>query len=200
MTGTIHLTMPLTAWAGLTDTAGEVAGYGPADAATCRALAALMTPASTTRWQLSLLTPAGQPLATTTAPASHPPPTGPAALRWAAALRPTLTWLQATGCRHHRAEDSYQPSRRLRNLITFRQPECAFPGCRRPATRGDLDHTQPHDQGGRTCECNLAPLCRQHHRAKQAPRWHLTQDQPGALTWQLPSGRRYTARPHSYPV
>ena len=45
-------------------------------------------------------------------------------------------------------------------MITIRQPTCSFPGCRRPAIRCDDDHTLPYDQGGRTCECNLAPLCR----------------------------------------
>jgi hypothetical protein len=49
----------------------------------------------------------------------------------------------------------------------------------------------PFDQGGRTCECNLAPLCRRHHRAKQAPGWHLDQHRPGEMTWRTPSGRVY---------
>jgi hypothetical protein len=34
---------------------------------------------------------------------------------------------------------------------------CAFPGCRRPASQCDLDHTAPFQRGGLTCECNLAP-------------------------------------------
>ena len=56
------------------------------------------------------------------------------------------------------------------------------------------------DLGGRTCECGLAPLCRRHHRAKQAPNWGLTQDQPGVMTWQLPHGRTYQTTPDPYPV
>jgi hypothetical protein len=85
-------------------------------------------------------------------------------------------------------------------LITIRQPTCSFPGCRRPAVRCDEDHTHPYDQGGRTCECNLAPLCRRHHRAKQAPGWHLAQDHPGIMTWRLPSGRTYQTAGDPYPV
>lgn len=200
VTGTIYLTMPLSTWAGLTDTAGEVAGYGLVDAATSRDLATLMTQAAATRWQVSLVTPAGQAIATASARAGQPPPPGPAAIRWAAAAAGQLAWLQTSNCGHERAEDGYQPSRRLRNLVIFRQPECSFPGCRRPGARCDLDHTTPFDQGGLTCECNLAPLCRQHHRAKQAPGWRLTQGQPGVMHWQLPSGRHYRARAHSYPV
>ena len=44
---------------------------------------------------------------------------------------------------------------------------------------------------GRTCECNIGPVCRRHHKAKQAPRWHLEQPEPGVMTWRLPSGRVY---------
>jgi hypothetical protein len=61
-----------------------------------------------------------------------------------------------------------------------------------------LDHTVPWDQGGLTCECDLAPLCRHHHRCKQAEGWHLTQHQPGILTWRVPSGRTYTTNPTRY--
>jgi len=53
---------------------------------------------------------------------------------------------------------------------------------------------------GRTCECNLAPACRTHHRAKQAPGSHLSQPEPGTMHWQLPSGRTYTTIGDPYPV
>ena len=39
ITGSVHLTMPLSAWLWLTDRPGEVAGSGTADADTCRDLA-----------------------------------------------------------------------------------------------------------------------------------------------------------------
>jgi hypothetical protein len=45
---------------------------------------------------------------------------------------------------------------------------------------------------------NLAPLCRRHHQAKQAPGWHLDQPQPGTMTWATPSGRSYTTHPTVY--
>jgi hypothetical protein len=38
-----------------------------------------------------------------------------------------------------------------------------------------------------------------HHRAKQAARWHLTQEQLGVMTWRLPSGRSYVACAEPYP-
>jgi hypothetical protein len=62
-----------------------------------------------------------------------------------------------------------------------------------------MDHTVPFDQGGRTCECNIGPRCRHHHKAKQAPGWTLTQTQPGIMTLTTRSGRTYTTYPTTYP-
>ena len=92
----------------------------------------------------------------------------------------------------------YRPGIRLRELVIIRHRTCAFPGCRRPARHCDADHTEPWDDGGLTCECNMTPLCRRHHRAKQAPGWRLDQPEPGILTWTAPHGRTYTSRPEPY--
>ena len=72
------------------------------------------------------------------------------------------------------------------------------PGHGAGSTACDLDHTRAYDDDGWTCECNLAPLCRRHHRAKQAQGWRLTQPQPGVLIWTTPSGRVYSAQPATY--
>jgi hypothetical protein len=117
-------------------------------------------------------------------------------LRWLAGIK--ISWLETGACGHARETFAYQPSAALRNLIKIRNATCTFPGCRRTARRCDDDHTVPYDQGGRTCECNLSPLCRRHHGAKQAPGWHLLQSTPGTLTWVLPSGRTYTTEPCQY--
>lgn len=109
-----------------------------------------------------------------------------------------LTWLEHGTCAHRRQASSYRPGDGLRHLVKVRQRVCAFPGCRRPAEACDDDHTVPFEQGGRTCECNLAALCRRHHRAKQAPGWKLEQTEPGVLTWTLPHGRHYIVRSGSY--
>jgi hypothetical protein len=200
VTGTINLTLPLPAWAGLTQAAGEVAGHGPAPAATCASLAAQMTASPGTRWCLTLTSPAGQAVAHACAPRSRPPPAGPGALAWAASLAKRLTWLETGTCTHQREEPGYRPSAGLAHLIRIRQPVCCGPGCGRPARQCDLDHTIPYEHGGRTCECGLAPACRTHHRAKQAPGWHLTQDQPGQMEWTTPSGRTYQPAVIGYPV
>jgi len=103
-------------------------------------------------------------------------------------------------CDHAHAEIGYHPSRALQHLIRARSATCTAPGCTRPAARCDLDHTHPWDDGGRTCECNLAPLCRHHHRMKQREGWQLAQKEPGVLVWQTPSGRTYTTTPTVHPA
>ena len=206
--GTINLTMPLSAWAGLSDAPGELAGHGPADADTCRDLAARTGPA--TRWCLTLTSDNGHAVAH--ACASHPPgprdpckagssgTVGDPVIRWAAGLRAKMQHFETAPCGHGRQTAAYRPPTSLAHLIRVRQRTCSFPGCRRPARRCDLDHVIPYDRGGRTCECNLHPLCRRHHRAKQAPGWQLTQPRPGEMRWRLPSGRDYATCADPYPV
>jgi len=189
LTGSINLTMPMSAWLGQSAAPGELAGYGPADAATCAELAGRA--GSLARWCLTLTDAAGRAVAHACAGQVRPPRDGPAAIRWAAGLRGKLEVLESGTCSHARRAGGYSPPRSLRNLVMIRQRRCAFPGCRRPARRCDLDHTVPFDHGGATCECNLAPLCRRHHQAKQAHGWQLTQDQPGIMTWRMPHGRVY---------
>ncbi len=180
------------------------AGHGPADADSCRDLAARTGPA--TRWCLTLTGDQGQAVAH--ACASRPPgppgtgysghPSDPL-VRWAIELRPKMQYLETAPCGHARQTAAYRPPANLVHLIRTRQRTCSFPGCRRPARRCDLDHVIPYDRGGRTCECNLHPLCRRHHQAKQAPGWQLTQPQPGEMVWRLPSGRICATRPEPYP-
>ncbi len=111
-----------------------------------------------------------------------------------------VTPLAVGACDHRNEEPGYKPSRRLRHLIGARAATCTAPGCRRPAAQCDLDHSLAYDAGGRTCECNLGPLCRRHHRCKQARGWALEQPSPGTMIWTVPSGRRYTTMPTRYDV
>jgi len=213
LTGSVHLTMPAAAWLGLSDAPGEAASLGPLDAWTCRDLARRLAAAgAATRWCVTLTGPDGRAAAHgcargspgspgPPAPPAPPGPAGPAgpdagAVRWLAGLR--YAWLEHGTCTHARQVPAYRPPSLLRELVRTRQRTCSFPGCRRPARACDLDHTIPWDQDGLTCECNLAPLCRRHHRAKQAPGWHLAQPEPGVLTWTAPHGRSYTVTPEPY--
>lgn len=83
----------------------------------------------------------------------------------------------------------YRIRPRLAELVRLRAPRCEFPGCGARAARCDLDHDQPWPHGP-TCGCNLGPLCRRHHRVKQAG-WTKTRNGDGSLTWVSPTGRSY---------
>ncbi|MFI0355341.1 DUF222 domain-containing protein [Actinomadura sp. 9N407] len=69
----------------------------------------------------------------------------------------------------------YRPPAALRRMIEARHSSCVFPTCNRRVQHCDLDHTIAYDAHGPTCGCNLAPLCRRHHRTKQTPGWWLFQ-------------------------
>jgi len=207
VTGSVHLTMPASAWLGGDDTPGAVAGFGPADADTSRHLAGRLAASPATRWCLTVTGPDGRAVAhgcaATAPPTADPRATGPpgrtvAWQAWLASVR--VQWLERDRCGHPRRARSYRPGRTLRHLVTVRHRTCGFPGCSRPAARCDLDHTIPYDHDGITCECNLAPLCRQHHKTKQAQGWRLTQPQPGLLVWTAPHGRTYQTTGEPYPV
>jgi hypothetical protein len=116
---------------------------------------------------------------------------------WLAGIR--LAWLESGTCTHPRETPGYRPPAALAHLVAIRNQTCTAPGCRRPATACDFDHTIPYHHGGRTCECNGGPCCRRHHRAKQAPGWHLAQPRPGTFLWQPPHGRTYRTDPEPYP-
>jgi hypothetical protein len=109
---------------------------------------------------------------------------------------PIATWQ----CDHRNAEPGYRPSPALQRLVRARSTTCTGPGCRRPAGRADLDHTIPYDDGGITCECDLAPLCRFCHRLKQSQGWTLQQPSPGVMVWITPAGRRYLTLPSQHPT
>ena len=126
-------------------------------------------------------------------------PRQPGSIRtWLAKVK--LTRIECGTCTHERQSRAYRPPEMMRHLVYIRQRTCAFPGCRRPAERCDLDHTTPFDQGGRTCECNLSPFVQRHHQTKQAPGWQLLQPEPGTLVWTAPHARTYTTQPGIYPA
>ena len=195
---TVNLTMPLSSLIGASGEPGEVAGFGPVSAADARALADRLAGERGSRWCLTLTDQDGRAVAHGCARA-QPNGRGDEAAGRGWELTVTLRPVAVKDCRHERESAGYQPSPTLRHAIGVRQRTCSFPGCRRPAAHCDQDHTVPYDQGGRTCECNLAPLCRRHHRAKQAQGWRLDQPEPGVMVWALPHGRSYRVQPRAYP-
>jgi hypothetical protein len=222
LTGSVNLTMPVATWLGGSSEPGEAAGFGPLPAEDARALANLIARQPGARWCLTLTgrdgraiahgcaragphmagrdgQPRGEPWSSRDGPAAREPGAARAGPPLGWALTVTVRPLAVGECLHERESKGYQPAPSLRHVVNVRQRTCGFPGCRNPAARCDQDHTIPHDQGGRTCECNLACLCRRHHQAKQAQGWWLDQPEPGVLVWRLPHGRSYRVEPRRYP-
>jgi hypothetical protein len=101
----------------------------------------------------------------------------------------TATDADGTVVRH--GTDSYRVPAGMRRALQVRDGTCRFPGCRRRADKCDADHTVAYHKGGPTCPCNLATLCRRHHRLKQRPEWELIQVWHGVLLWIAPTGHWY---------
>jgi hypothetical protein len=183
----VTLTVPLLTHLGLTSEPGLVAGFGPVDPALARELAARAAAHPASRFCVTVTGPDRQAIGHGCIP-GRPPDLSRSG---SPGLTVTVSTLADGPCDHRHQEPGYQPSRKLQHLVWARNPTCTAPGCRRPAARCDLDHTTPYDRGGRTCECNLAPLCRHHHRCKQSDGWRLDQPQPGVMVWTTVAGRRY---------
>ena len=83
---------------------------------------------------------------------------------------------------------AYEAPDRLKEQNTLVDVHCVFPYCTRPAERCDCDHTIAHADGGTTCCCNTAPLCRRHHRAKTHSAWTYVVLDRGTYLWTTPNG------------
>jgi hypothetical protein len=87
---------------------------------------------------------------------------------------------------------SYAVPARLREYVQARDVTCRFPGCRRRASRCQIDHAHPWDDNGETTRENLGALCVRHHQLKTHTGWTITTSQAdGACTWLSPHGRHY---------
>ncbi|MBK6872191.1 MAG: hypothetical protein IPG94_12640 [Kineosporiaceae bacterium] len=160
----VHITVPLSAVLGA-DGIGEANDYGPLTADAIRdLLAGLHRMGATATWRC---------LITDDTPGS---PTHGTILGIGKA--PHTLVRTATGL--------------LRELVQAREQCCTFPGCRRRAITCELDHRIPHSQGGPTCECNLHPLCKHHHRLREQG-FTPTLIDPGTglpiTQWITPTGR-----------
>jgi hypothetical protein len=97
---------------------------------------------------------------------------------------------------------AYRPSPRLRRFTAVRAPLCEWASCGQAAASCDSEHdlAWPH---GPTCACNLGPLCRRHHRIKQALLalgGRKARGQRALVTWTSPTGRTAVGpTPHEPP-
>lgn len=94
-------------------------------------------------------------------------------------------------------ELGYTPSTQLAAFVRARDLTCRAPGCDRPASETDLDHTVPYADGGATHPSNLKCLCRSHHLMKTFWGWRDKQLPDGTVIWTLPSGQVYVTTPGS---
>jgi len=103
-------------------------------------------------------------------------------------------------CDHRHQAAGHDPGVKLKHLTGILNQYCTFLTCRRPHRTCDYEHSKPFEEGGRTCLCDGGPVCRHHHRDKQAPGWHLEHgENRGWFTWTTASGRTYTTKPTQYP-
>ncbi len=91
----------------------------------------------------------------------------------------------------HIRVDAYEVPDRLAEQTQLRDGACVFPWCTRPARSCDSDHVIPYAEGGPTCSCNIAPLCRRHHRLKTHSSWSYTALEPGTFLWSSPHGYQF---------
>ena len=99
----------------------------------------------------------------------------------------------------------YKPRQTVIDQVLGRFPTCVHPSCVMPASRCDIDHTIPFAKGGRSCPCNLVPLCRFHHRLKTHGGWSLRLTRPdepyptGTIEFRSRLGQRRIELPAPLP-
>ena len=99
---------------------------------------------------------------------------------------------------------TYRPRLAQRDRVIQRDQTCRFVGCRQPAWRCQIDHSDPYcpagtgTDGGITCPCNLACLCAFHHNLKTFGLWETVHHADDSITWTSPTGRSYTTQPREW--
>ncbi|HEX7161540.1 MAG TPA: DUF222 domain-containing protein [Trebonia sp.] len=206
----INILVPAGTLLGWSTVPAQVSNGGLLDADETKAFARAASLSPRTRCCVTLIAPAGTALAhgcshgqpswlpsPVPAQAKGPPGQAEQLADLIRRLNVTFRPIAQGSCGHPDAEDRYTPSRGLKHLIRARTATCTAPACNAQAVYCDLDHTVPYPDGP-TCQCNLAPKCRRHHRCKQAAGWRVEQPAPGVVRWTVPSGRTYTTTPTVY--
>ena len=103
--------------------------------------------------------------------------------------------------------EAYEVPDRIGEAVALRDQACIFPWCTRPARKllpdehaADCDHHTPYAEGGATCTCQLAPLCRRHHRLKTFGGWSTYAFPTAAIGGPAPPDGSSTSPPHTAPL
>ena len=98
----------------------------------------------------------------------------------------------------HIQVDAYEVGDRLKEQVALVHLACVFPWCTRPARLlepdlrdADCDHIENYADGGFSCSCNIAPLCRKHHRVKTHTPWTYVPLERGSYLWTSPHGLQF---------
>ena len=97
---------------------------------------------------------------------------------------------QVIDLNEHRWAENHDPTPLLREQVLLTHSTCVFPQCARRSRSCDLDHIIDWPLGP-TCSCNLAPLCRGHHRLKTHTGWTYERTGPTTFVWTSPHGHTY---------
>jgi hypothetical protein len=85
--------------------------------------------------------------------------------------------------------DGYEIPERHRQAVHLMTPADTFPHAASLSRHKQVDHTIPHDEGGRSAVGNYGPMTLRHHRIKtHAKGWQVRQPFPGIYIWRDPHG------------
>lgn len=120
---------------------------------------------------------------------------------WCNRPEASFTVLPVVDLNQHTESTSSAVTDKMASRARLRTPTCVFPFCDRPSHRCDVDHRIPVGDGlgqhGSSCDCNLVPLCRHHHRLKTHAGWWYTPIEESVWLWSDPHGRNYLRDHHS---
>ncbi|QZY30111.1 HNH endonuclease signature motif containing protein [Nocardioides coralli] len=113
---------------------------------------------------------------------------GQAVRDWCGRRDTHLTVTPVHDLEEHVQVGAYEIEGRMRERVELAHPTCVFPWCALPARRCDVDHRVAWGDDGASCDYNLAPLCRRHHRLKTHRGYRYTLIEPGTWLWRTPHG------------
>jgi hypothetical protein len=83
----------------------------------------------------------------------------------------------------------------LRDAVMLSGARCVWPGCDRPVTHCQADHSTPHERAGPTATRNGGPLCAHHNRWKTRG-FYTTRQPDGQWTILRVNGSRIGWQAH----